>query len=160
MDNLSKLADMLFQGSHSCYEFCEKFTDSFGIYLISPLILLPAFLAVNPYYLTLFLHFILPSQSCCCCFSPPITKTPFSIPVWLAHSPRYRSCVVCLLICVCKQALLIFYLNLHPRLMSLTILAEKITLWLTPGRHFVPRKCNKNLSLQSSLLFPFKTFLC
>lgn len=50
----SKLADMLFQGSHSCYEFCGRFTDSFCRYLILLLIPLPAFLAVNPDYLPYF----------------------------------------------------------------------------------------------------------
>lgn len=102
----SKLADMLFQGSRSCYEFRGRFTDSFCRYLIFLLIPLPAFLAVNPYYLTLFFHLLLPFQSCCCCFSPPISKTHFSLSLccWHSHLDIILVVSICLCVVICKPS--------------------------------------------------------
>jgi hypothetical protein len=114
LDSLSKLADMLFQCSHSCYEFCVRFTDSFCRYLIFLLILLPAFFAVNPYYLTLFLRFLLPFQSCNCC-SPTVTETHFSLSLccWHFHLEITLVVYTCLFAFICSSPPNFFAAILH-----------------------------------------------
>ena len=96
---------MLFQGSHSCYEFHGRFTDSFHGYLIFLLILLFALLAVNPYYLTLFLHFSLLSSHT----AAASLHSLLFIPVLLAFSFRHPSCYVYLLICICRPSYFFFF---------------------------------------------------
>ena len=145
---------MPFQGSHSCYEFHGRFTDSFHGYLIFLLILLFALLAVNPYYLTLFLHFSLLSSHTA---AASLHSLPF-IPVLLAFSFRHPSCYVYLLICICRPSYFFFF---HLSSISITVLSERTTFWVTPsGIHFSPRKYDKTLSLQCFPFFPFKAFLC